>query len=126
VFGTRAGAAAREAAEVRTRILSIAPAPVLPDAPLSGLRMAMSAEAGVVRDAPGLNRLISHIDELEGAYGTCADLTAARLTACCALNRKESLGAHYRLDAPEAPAEPRRTFLTLSGPSGGSVCIAAE
>ncbi|MFB2351890.1 FAD-binding protein, partial [Priestia megaterium] len=36
VFGTRAGVAAREAAEVRTRILPGHAAPVLPDAALSG------------------------------------------------------------------------------------------
>ncbi|MBU2135538.1 MAG: L-aspartate oxidase, partial [Alphaproteobacteria bacterium] len=115
-----------EATEVRTRILPAAAAPILPDAALSGLRMAMSAEAGVVRDAAGLSRLIDLMDELEGAYGLCADLTAARLTACCALNRKESLGAHFRLDAPEAPAEPRRTFITL-GPNGAAgACLAAE
>jgi L-aspartate oxidase len=126
VFGTRAGAAARDAAEVRTRIQPGVAAPVLPDAALSGLRMAMSAEAGVVRDAPGLTRLIDLIGELEGAYGLCADLTAARLTACCALNRRESLGAHFRLDAPEAPAEPKRTFLTLGATSGAPACMAAE
>ncbi|MDP1987112.1 L-aspartate oxidase, partial [Phenylobacterium sp.] len=85
VFGTRAGAAAREAVEARSRIVRSAASPVLPEAALSGLRIAMSAEAGVVRDGAGLGRLISLIDDLQGAYGACADLTAARLTAACAL-----------------------------------------
>ncbi|MDP1616129.1 MAG: L-aspartate oxidase [Phenylobacterium sp.] len=126
VFGTRAGAAAREAVEARSRIVRSAASPVLPEAALSGLRIAMSAEAGVVRDGAGLGRLISLIDDLQGAYGACADLTAARLTAACALTRAESLGAHFRIDAPEAPAEPKRTFVTLSALPPSPTSIAAE
>jgi L-aspartate oxidase len=86
----------------------------------------MSAEAGVVRDGPGLGRLISLLDELQAAHGACADLTAARLTATCALTRVESLGAHFRADAPQAPAEPKRTFVTLSVQPPSPTSIAAE
>lgn len=126
VFGTRAGAAARDAAETRSRIVRGAAAPVLPDAALASLRIAMSAEAGVVRDGPGLGRLINLLDDLQAAHGACADLTAARLTATCALARAESLGAHFRADAPQAPAEPRRTFVTLGAPPTSPTSIAAE
>jgi len=86
----------------------------------------MSAEAGVVRDGPGLGRLIGLIDDLQAAHGASPDLTAARLTAACALTRAESLGAHFRVDAPQAPAEPRRTFVTLSALPPSPTSIAAE
>ncbi|HPA37395.1 MAG TPA: L-aspartate oxidase [Phenylobacterium sp.] len=111
VFGTRAGQAAAEGAgPVRTarRLLT----PDLPDAALQGLRAAMSRDAGVIRDASGLGRLLGEIEALEAQHGRAAPLIAARLVAEAALARRESRGGHFRADYPGALA-PRRTFIVL-------------
>ncbi len=44
-------------------------------------------DAGVVRDAAGLSRLLGVLDALEAAHGRSAPLVAARLTAVTALAR---------------------------------------
>ena len=112
VFGTRSGAAAAaENAAVARGLRRILTAE-LPAAPLLALRQAMSAEAGVIRDADGLSRLLSQIDRLDAQHGVCGPLVAARLTAACALDRQESRGGHYRSDYP-GQLPPARTFITL-------------
>jgi L-aspartate oxidase len=68
----------------------------------------------VVRDAQGLSRLLDEIDALEADHSRAASLVAARLIAACALSRRESRGAHFRSDAPEASDPPLRTFVTLA------------
>jgi L-aspartate oxidase len=73
----------------------------------------MSRDAGVVRDAEGLSRLLALVDELEARHRRCPPLVAARLVAACALARTESRGGHFRSDAT-SPAEPKRTFVTLA------------
>ena len=113
VFGTRAGrAAARRAAAsralVRTPVLE-----TLADGDLQALRRAMSQDAGVVRDAAGLTRLLAVIDDLSARKGPSGPLVAARLVAECALERRESRGAHFRADHPAALAEARRTLVSL-------------
>ena len=113
VFGARAGrAAARRIAPPRplgrTEGLSI-----LPDAALQTLRRAMSQDAGVVRDAAGLQRLLSLVDGLSARFPGAGPLIAARLIAECALERRESRGAHFRADHPAAAAEAHRTFVRL-------------
>lgn len=113
VFGARAGRAAATEADPATRPLPARPLPDLPDAALGRLRQAMSRDAGVVRDAGGLIRLMGEIDALEARYGAAGPLIAARLTAACALQRRESRGGHFRSDA--APqAQPQRTFVRLA------------
>ena len=113
VFGVRAGrAAAAEADPATAPILCVAP-PALPLAAVATLRGAMSRDAGVVRDAQGLTRLLSEIDDLQAQHGLTAALAAARLVAACALSRTENRGAHFRTDG-HAGATPRRTFLRLS------------
>jgi L-aspartate oxidase len=113
VFGTRAGAAAAgETAPAETRSLTRILAPSLPPAPLAELRAAMSREAGVIRDAEGLGRLLHRIDALSAIHGPAGALVAARLIAQAALDRRESRGAHFRSDFP-APAAPARTFITF-------------
>lgn len=113
VFGARAGRAAREAFDPGTRALRASPAPDLPPKALAELRTAMSREAGVVRDAEGLRRLIALIDDLETRHGQALPLVAARLIAEAALARPASLGAHFRVDGA-ADAAPARTFITLA------------
>ncbi|WP_374571833.1 L-aspartate oxidase [Phenylobacterium sp.] len=113
VFGTRAGRAAAAEADPATAPLRPAVPPRLPEAALQRLRQAMSRDAGVVRDAAGLSRLIGELDALDAAYGRTAPALAARLVAEAALARRESRGAHFRRDYP-MQAEPKRTFVTLA------------
>jgi L-aspartate oxidase len=86
----------------------------------------MSREAGVVRDAAGLQRLVEQIDALEARHGPAPTLIAARLVAACALARQESRGGHYRSDFPQTSSEPRRTFLRLADLGERPARIAAE
>jgi len=66
--------------------LLAAPAPPVAD---PSIRAALWRDAGIVRDEQGLRRLLS------------AEHPLARLIARCALERKESRGAHLREDYPE-------------------------
>ncbi len=114
VFGARAGrAAAQEIDPAPARLVRLAP-PGLSNQALQALRRAMSRDAGVVRSADGLLRLLDEIDGLEAHHGRTASLAAARLIAACALARTESRGGHYRSDASAADAIPRRTFVQWS------------
>ncbi|MDB5445729.1 MAG: nadB, partial [Phenylobacterium sp.] len=113
VFGARAGRAAAAEAEPGSVPVRGAVAPELPADALQWLRRQMSRHAGVVRDAQGLTTLLLEIEAMEAEHGRSAALVAARLVAACALARTESRGGHFRADAG-APAEPRRTFVTLS------------
>ncbi|HEX3888856.1 MAG TPA: L-aspartate oxidase [Phenylobacterium sp.] len=111
VFGARAGrAAAAEPDPAPARLVRLS-APELPDAAVQALRQAMSRDAGVVRSAEGLTRLLDTIDALEARHGRASTLAAARLVAAAALARTESRGAHFRADARAADTVPRRTFV---------------
>jgi L-aspartate oxidase len=112
-FGTAAGVLARDAATVATAPLPARAAPDLPPEAMAELRAAMSRDAGVVRDAEGLNRLIDLFVEFEARHGRALPLVTARLVAQAALDRRESRGGHYRADFPDTAAEARRTFITL-------------
>ncbi|NGM50438.1 L-aspartate oxidase [Caulobacter sp. 602-2] len=120
VFGARAGRAAAAAAEGETgdEPVSLAPLPDLPNEAFQALRKAMSRDAGVIRDATGLARLLEEIAALEAAHGPCPSLVAARLIVDAALARQESRGGHYRADFPEKAA-PVRTFVTLDPVQAG-------
>jgi L-aspartate oxidase len=61
----------------------------------------MSRDAGLVRNAEGLQGLLSFIDGLRATHGDTNPLLAARLVASAALQRQESRGGHYRSDYPE-------------------------
>jgi len=113
VFGERAGRAAREDTGSDLPPLRATPAPDLPDEALQALRGAMSRDAGVIRDAAGLTRLLHEIDLLQGRHGCAAALVAARLIARAALERRESRGGHFRSDFPGV-LEAERTFVTLA------------
>jgi L-aspartate oxidase len=101
-------------------------APDLPPQALAQLRQAMSRDAGVVRSAAGLTRLLGEIDALEAVHGRAAALVAARLVAACALARTESRGGHYRVDGT-GPQPPHRTFLRWTDlPAASTLRYAAE
>ena len=128
VFGARAGrAAAGEAQPAPARLVRLL-TPDLPDAAVQTLRQAMSRDAGVIRSADGLLRLLAFIEELEARHGRTASLAAARLIVAGALARVESRGGHYRADAPHTDAEPRRTFVRWADllPAAHSWKYAAE
>lgn len=84
--------------------------PSLADASRAELRAVMQADASVVRDARGLQHALDRIDALCDAHGEANALIAARLIVSAALARKESRGAHFRSDYPDA-APPQRTFI---------------
>ncbi len=128
VFGARAGhAAAQEAEPAPARLVRLL-TPDLPDAAVQTLRQAMSRDAGVIRDADGLLRLLEVIEDLEARHGRTAALAAARLVAASALARTESRGGHYRADATRTDVEPRRTFVRWADllPAAHSWKYAAE
>ena len=115
-FGRRAGvAAALEAGGGRPAPVEIAPD--LPEAAMAELRTAMTAHAGVVRDAAGLSGLIALIDRLEVQHGPAAVLLAARLIAQAALDRRESRGGHYRSDYPQTAARADHTRVRITRPA---------
>jgi L-aspartate oxidase len=123
VFGARAGRAAMAEGAMGGEPVSLEALPDLPDAALQTLREAMSRDAGVIRDEPGLTRLLEQVNALERPCGPCPTLVAARLIVEAALARQESRGGHYRRDFP-ATAQPVRTFVTLT--SADAVRYAAE
>ena len=122
VFGARAGLAVRAEADPRTLALPARAPPEAPPEALLALRRAMSRDAGVVRDAVGLERLLSEIDGLRARHGEALVLTAARLVAKAALLRRESRGAQWRADHPQAVSPPCRTLTTLAELDGRRAC----
>ena len=112
VFGARAGrAAARERAQTPGLFRAVT-GPDLPAPAVAELRASMSRDAGVIRDAAGLTRLLAEIDAQQAQHGCAPALVAARLTVAAALARRESRGGHFRADHPQS-AEAQRTFVTL-------------
>jgi L-aspartate oxidase len=92
VFGRRAALAAVAEPAVPRR-LEPAPRPVTGPPVTAELREAMWSDAGLVRDAPGLERLTRRLHPV------------VRMVARSALARRESRGAQFRVDFPrEDPA----------------------
>jgi L-aspartate oxidase len=77
------------------------------------LRHAMSAHAGVVRNAAGLTTLLGIMDVLTQAAGETNELVTARLIAEAALARQESRGGHYRSDFQKTFDFAERSFVSI-------------
>jgi L-aspartate oxidase len=73
----------------------------------------MARDAGVVRDAAGLRRLIGWLGQMDAVHGPALTLVAARVVAEAALDRRESRGAHFRADYPVAADFALHTVRTL-------------
>jgi L-aspartate oxidase len=116
---------ARVADDVKNTVLITAtrsdpPAPTrfAAPAPPQILRETMAKNVGLERDADGLAAALATIGSLERASGgepSLLNMTAtAKLVAAAALERRESRGAHFRLDYPQAEKSGARSFLTLA------------
>jgi L-aspartate oxidase len=120
VFGARAAEDMKSelAIGARSRLPQHGPAPAAPNLPPQRLRELMSAHIGIERDETGLRTALSGIAAVERAGGLSPSLlnmtATARLVAAAALQRRESVGAHFRSDYPQKSEAPRRSFLTLA------------
>jgi L-aspartate oxidase len=125
VFGSRAGTAAAAETASETKPMSTHAQPRLPNEALQTLRVAMSRDAGVVRNRAGLGRLLDEIEILKRRHGPATELVSADLVAASALGRQESRGGHFREDYPGVlPAA--RAFVTLPRAANNALAIAAE
>ncbi|MFZ1110739.1 MAG: L-aspartate oxidase [Rhodomicrobium sp.] len=80
------------------------------------LRETMAANVGVERSEESLAAALAVVHELEAEAAPLSlknMAASALLVAAGAYARKESRGAHFRLDRPVADSEPRHTFMTL-------------
>ncbi|HYL38755.1 MAG TPA: L-aspartate oxidase [Bryobacteraceae bacterium] len=108
VYGARAGRAMREARPVVSQPAGSQAAmrPAMPEAELRALAW---QQCGIIRTGEGLASALERLAQQAPVEPCCsvADYelrnmhAVARLIAACALARRESRGAHYRLDYPE-------------------------
>jgi L-aspartate oxidase len=125
VFGARVAqdiAAMGAASEEPVQPLPLPALPLLaePEArTLQVLRRTMTEKVGVIRDGRGLTSALKTITALKPASASDLRLlnmlTTAKLIAAAALMRRESRGAHFRSDYPQAePSLASRSVFTLA------------
>jgi L-aspartate oxidase len=90
----------------------------MPPLTLKNLRAMMTSHVGVIRDSEPLAEAVRSFAAIERDTGNIAlrnMATSALLVAASAWARRESRGAHYRIDYPiEKPALEQRTMTTLA------------
>ena len=90
----------------------------MPPLTLTNLRAMMTSHVGVIRDREHLAEAVRSFAAIERDTGNIAlrnMATTALLVAASAWARRESRGAHYRIDHPiEKPALAHRTMTTLA------------
>ena len=114
VFGARAGQRMRDWAGARVLRPSGLHQPDFPDIPEDELRRLTSANCGIVRSGEGLAAARDFVASIpmrpcpypnRGLFELRGMREVVYMIACCGLARKESRGAHYRIDYPEKSAE---------------------
>ena len=118
VFGARIAERLRDAPQTPLRVGYAQAPPQLDVATLGALRERMSRDCGVVRDGTGLTGLVDWITATDRSAGGPSALTAARLIATAALQRRESRGGHWRNDHPATDPVGRRSFMVRDGQHG--------
>lgn len=89
---------------------------------LARLRQIMWRDVGLARSADGLHRALAELDELAAGHRL---VSLASLIALAALRRRESRGAHYRVDFPQTREDWRRR-LVFSGAGLGDEAVDAD
>lgn len=121
-FGRRTGRAAAAETGGQGETLNPVIFPDLTPEALTALRVTMSDNVGVVRDADGLTRALALMERLEQEARGALPVLAARLITGAALDRRESRGGHYRSDYPNTDTGARHTRLHRDP----AVAVAAE
>ncbi|MGQ9917193.1 MAG: L-aspartate oxidase, partial [Bryobacteraceae bacterium] len=113
VFGARAGASMRERAAVMPSGFELPPPLEAPAQPLNTMRELAMDSLGIVRSGEALSAALDQLRP-SGAAAAAAltrglleaanTRTVLELIARCALARRESRGAHFRMDFPEKSA----------------------
>lgn len=133
VVGGRAGKAAAAHASAAGRCRAVAPEPLVHTAPQRAeLQRAMSRDASVVREAPGLSRLAGVLADAPVRAVTArhdfedvALAVTARAVSAAALARTESRGCHHRAEYPDAAIEHARSAVLRLADDGHTVLVEA-
>ncbi|MGA3024530.1 MAG: L-aspartate oxidase [Bryobacteraceae bacterium] len=124
VFGARTGRCMRDAPGA-TASPAAMPEAEFPGISAARLRTLTWEKLGIIRAGEDLRQALDELDRLPKEPSTSPTRSSfelrnmvcvARLIARCALERRESRGAHYREDYPEKDsAFPRHSCISLSG-----------
>lgn len=113
VFGARAGASMRERAAVMPSGFQLPPPLEAPAQPLNTMRELAMDSLGIVRSGEALSAALDQLRPSSAAAAAALTRslleaantrTVLELIARCALARRESRGAHFRMDFPEKSA----------------------
>ncbi len=128
-----AGLSTNELALARRGALELEPRSALSDEVVQRIRGLMWRSVGVVRSEHGLSDAARQLDELALELHRTVPgpgrnlLLSARMIARAALMRTESVGSHYRADAPDSQAlRPRHSLVRLTGTEPAGIHVEHE